>query len=273
MPVKSSKVKIQKSKVVKVSKTTSRIASAPSKNISGRTLDTSIVRAKPRTADLSVPVYSLAGRTAGTLSLPKEIFGQKVNKKLLAQAIRVYSTSQKSLFGSTKTRGEVEGSTAKIFRQRGTGRARHGSVRAPIFVGGGIVFGPTPRKVRLELPQRMKKAALFSALSAKTGDKQIRGLSGLEKASGKTKEMAKLMYQVSSSMYQGEEKKNKKMVSALIITSEKMDNIVKSVRNIPGTDVLPVNLINAYEIVKHNLLLITKEAVEKLTKPEIKEQK
>ena len=81
------------------------------------------------------------------------------------------------------------------------------------------------------------------------------------------------MYQVSSSMYQGEEKKNKKMVSALIITSEKMDNIVKSVRNIPGTDVLPVNLINAYEIVKHNLLLITKEAVEKLTKPEIKEQK
>src|SRR3989344_2895400 len=250
MPVKSSKVKIQKSKVVKVSKTTSRIASAPSKNISGRTLDTSIVRAKPRTADLSVPVYSLAGRTAGTLSLPKEIFGQKVNKKLLAQAIRVYSTRQKS-----------------------TGRARHGSVRAPIFVGGGIVFGPTPRKVRLELPQRMKKAALFSALSAKTGDKQIRGLSGLEKASGKTKEMAKLMYQVSSSMYQGEEKKNKKMVSALIITSEKMDNIVKSVRNIPGTDVLPVNLINAYEIVKHNLLLITKEAVEKLTKPEINEQK
>src|SRR3990167_10202960 len=233
MPVKSSKVKIQKSKVVKVSKTTSRIASAPSKNISGRTLDTSIVRAKPRTADLSVPVYS---------------------------------SSQKSLFGSTKTRGEVEGSTAKIFRQKGTGRARHGSVRAPIFVGGGIVFGPTPRKVRLELPQRMKKAALFSALSAKTGDKQIRGLSGLEKASGKTKEMAKLMYQVSSSMYQGEEKKNKKMVSALIITSEKMDNIVKSVRNIPGTYVLPVNLINAYEIVKHNLLLITKEAVEKLTK-------
>jgi len=216
----------------------------------------------------------LAGRATGTLSLPKEIFGQKVNKKLLAQAIRVYSTSQKSLFGSTKTRGEVEGSTAKIFRQKGTGRARHGSVRAPIFVGGGIVFGPTPRKVRLELPQRMKKAALFSALSAKTGDKQIRGLSGLEKASGKTKEMMELMSSVVLPFGgpQSSDKKQKQP-SVLIVTGEKTDNVVRAVRNIPGIDVLPVSLINAYEVVKHNLLLITKEAVEKLTKPKVKEQK
>lgn len=226
-----------------------------------------------RGAALSVPVYSLAGRASGTMTLPKEIFGQKVNKKLLSQAMRVYITNQKNLNASTKTRGEVAGSTAKIFRQKGTGRARHGAIRAPIFVGGGIALGPKPRKVRLELPQRMKKAALLSAFSAKVSDKQLVGLSGLEKASGKTKEMAKLMHQVSSIMHQGKEKKKDKIASALIVTPEKMDNIVQAVNNIPGVDVLPVNLINAYEIIKHGLLFVTKEAVEKLSKPAIKEQK
>lgn len=209
----------------------------------------------------SVPVYSLAGRASGTLALPKEIFGQEVNKKLLAQAMRVYMTNQKSLFASTKTRGEVEGSTAKIYRQKGTGRARHGSVRAPIFVGGGITFGPKPRKVRLELPQRMKKAALLSALSVKAADKQLIGLSGLEKASGKTKEMIGLLGKIAG---------KRKIGSSLIVTGEKKDNVVRAVRNIPGIDVLPVNLINAYEVVKHDLLLLTKEAVEKLSKKEVK---
>src|SRR3989344_8019464 len=221
------------------------------------------IAAKPsasRSDKLSVPVYSLAGRDSGTLSLPKEIFGKEVNKKLLAQAVRVYTTNQKNFTGSTKTRGEVEGSTAKIYRQKGTGRARHGAIRAPIFVGGGIVFGPKPRKVRLELPQRMKKAALLSAFSAKTADKQLMGLSGLEKASGKTKEMVKLLDKV---VCKG------KNISSLIVTGEKQDNVVRAVRNIPGTDVLPVNLINAYEVLKHELLLITKEAVEKLGKPQV----
>ena len=113
----------------------------------------------PKVSGLSVPVYSLLGKASGTYSLPKEIFGKEVNKKLLAQAMRVYMTNEKSFLGKTKTRGEVEGSSVKIFRQKGTGRARHGSVRAPIFVGGGIVFGPQVRKVRLNMPQKMKRAA------------------------------------------------------------------------------------------------------------------
>src|SRR3989338_11409930 len=144
-------------------------------------------------SSLSIPVYSLAGKETGVLALPKEIFAAKVSKSLLAQAVRVYATNQKSLLASTKTRGEVEGSTAKIYRQKGTGRARHGAIRAPIFVGGGITFGPKPRKVRLILPQKMKKAALIAALSVKLADKNVIGLSGLDKASGKTKEMAKLI--------------------------------------------------------------------------------
>src|SRR3989344_1873864 len=103
------------------------------------------------------------------MALPKEIFGQEVNTKLLAQAMRVYMTNLKKFTASTKTRGEVRGSTAKIYRQKGTGRARHGAITAPIFVGGGIVFGPKPRKVVLDLPKKMKKAALLAALSDKAG--------------------------------------------------------------------------------------------------------
>ena len=207
-----------------------------------------------RTSGLSVPVYSLTGRATGILALPKEIFGQKVNNNLLAQAVRVYTTNQKTFTGKTKTRGEVEGSTAKIYRQKGTGRARHGSIRAPIFVGGGIVFGPNTRKVRLSLPQRMKKAALISALSAKLIDKGVFGLSGLDKASGKTKEIVSMLQKVNSKK------------SALIVTGDKQDNIVRAVNNIPAVNVLPAALINAYEILKHDLLLITKEAIERLKK-------
>lgn len=209
---------------------------------------------KPRGTFLSVPVYSLAGRSSGIMSLPKEIFGAKVNDKLLAQALRVYMTNQKALPGSTKTRGEVVGSTAKIQRQKGTGRARHGAIRAPIFVGGGIVFGPKPRKVRLDLPKKMKKASLISALSSKMVDKNVIGLTGIDKASGKTKEIAKLLNKINGGK------------RTLIVTGEKKDNVVRAVRNIPRVNALPADLINAYEVLKHDLLLVTKEAVERLKK-------
>lgn len=234
------------------------------KKASGKS-DTSTIKAEVKVSALSVPVYSLAGTASGTLTLPKEIFGQKVNKSLLSQAVRVYTTNQKTLLGSTKTRGEVEGSTAKIFRQKGTGRARHGSVRAPIFVGGGITFGPKSRKVRLDLPKKMKRAALLSALSAKAADKSVIGVSGMEKSSGKTKEMAKLLNKITG--------KDAKIKSALIMTDGKADNAVRAARNIPGISILPANMINAYEILKHDMLILTKEAVEKLSKPEVKEQK
>lgn len=204
-----------------------------------------------KTTGLSVPVYSLAGRASGTMSLPKEIFGQKVNKKLLAQALRVYMTNQKTLPGSTKTRGEVRGSTAKIYRQKGTGRARHGSIRAPVFVGGGIVFGPKPRITRLDLPKKMKKASLISALSAKMVDKKIIGLTGIDKASGKTKEMVNLLKKLGTG-------------NALIVTGDKQDNVIRAVRNIPGVTSLSVDQLNSYEVLRHQSLVLTKDAVEKL---------
>ncbi len=202
---------------------------------------------------LSVPVYSLTGRTGGVFLLPKEMFGVKVNKKLLAQAIRVYSANRKFLPGSTKTRGEVEGSTVKIYRQKGTGKARHGAIRAPIFVGGGITFGPKPRKVRLTMPQKMRKAALFSSFASKAEDKKIYALSGLEKASGKTKELALLLDKL-------------KIDNALIMTGEKYNNAVRAFKNIPDVSILPFNLVNAYEVLKHNFLIITKDVLEKPAK-------
>ena len=210
-----------------------------------------------KASGLSIPVYSLAGRSSGTLTLPKEIFGVEVNQQLLAQAVRVYMTNQKNLPASTKTRGEVRGSTAKIYRQKGTGRARHGAIRAPIFVGGGITFGPKYRKVRLELPQKMKKSALLSALSAKMIDKKIVGLSGIEKASGKTKEVVALLGRIAL---------KSKVTSILIVTADKNDNIIRAVRNIPKVSSLPANLINAYEVLRHDMLMLTKDAAERLKK-------
>lgn len=205
----------------------------------------------------SVPVYSLTGRLSGTLSLPKEIFGGEVNKKLLAQALRVYTANTKIQPGHTKTRGEVEGSTAKIYRQKGTGRARHGAIRAPIFVGGGIIFGPKYRKVRLDLPSKMKKSALLSAFSVKLADKKIIGVSGMEKASGKTKEVAALLGKIAG---------KDTLKSALIVTGEKQDNVSRAVRNIPRVSTLPANLINVYEVIKHDMLMLTKDAIERLKK-------
>lgn len=214
-------------------------------------------RRQPSSTILSVPVYSLSDNSAGTLSLPKEFFGSEVNRKLLAQAVRVYITNQKTLPGSTKTRGEVVGSTKKIYRQKGTGGARHGARKAPIFVGGGITFGPKPRKVRLDLPQKMKKAALISALSLKAKNKEVLAFSGLEKSIGKTKEIAGLLQKLG-------------VKSGLLLLGEKSENIARAVKNIPGINVLSASSVNSYEILKHNQLILTKEAIAKLVREDKK---
>lgn len=237
MPVKQSLIVNRKSSIVKPKRTERK------------------AKSEKRSTALSVSVYSLTGQTSGTLSLPKEIFGAKVNKRLLSQAVRVYMTNQQTLPGSTKGRGEVEGSTVKIYRQKGTGRARHGAIRAPIFVGGGITFGPKPRRIRLGLPQKMRKAALFSALSSKVVEKNVVGLTGIEKLSGKTKQVANLLNKITG---------RKKVRSVLIMTDGKIDKIVRVVRNIPGVNTVSADLVNAYEVLQHDSLFVTKEAVEKL---------
>lgn len=205
----------------------------------------------PKAVGLSVPVFSLAGRSSGTFALPKEIFGAKINESLLNQAIRIYMNNQRGHFGNTKTRGEVEGSTRKIFKQKGTGRARHGSIRANIFVGGGIVFGPTTRKVILDLPKKMRQAALISALSLKAKNGEVKTVTGFDKASGKTKEVVNLL-------------KIMETKSALFITSDKEEMGRRAAKNIKDIDLITTRELNALEVVSHKSLILTKEAVERL---------
>ncbi len=200
---------------------------------------------------LNVPVYSLAGKEAGTLDLPQEIFGAPVNKQILSQAVRVYQTNSKGHWGHTKTRGEVVGSTRKLGAQKGSGNARHGSIMSPIFVGGGIALGPRRRNVRLELPKRMKKLAVISALSAKAVAGEVVGIDGLDKAAGKTKEFVALL--------KATERKN-----VLIVTGEKQDTVVRALRNIQGSDATYASQLNALEILSHRSILFTKEAISKL---------
>lgn len=218
------------------------------------------VAAKPaKSGGLSVTVFSLLGKEAGSLDLPKSLFGAEINRALLSQAIRVYLNNQKGHFSNTKTRGEVEGSTRKIYAQKGTGRARHGGVRAPIFVGGGIALGPKSRQGLLELPKKMRKAALISALSQKHLDKDIFAISGLEKATGKTSEISKLL--------KGMGKKS------VLIVSEKSNELAnRAARNIKGINLIAAEDINPFEVIKAQSLIFTKGAVEALEKRVLKSE-
>lgn len=210
---------------------------------------------KRQTPSMSVSVYNLKGKVIEKVSLPKEIFGVKINDKLMSQAVRVYRANQRLGTVSTKTRGEVKGSTRKIYRQKGTGRARHGSIRAPIFVGGGRVFGPKPRDFRLSLPKKMKRVSLFSALSSKLAEGEIKVLIGLEKIEPKTKKA----YEVVKNL-DGKDQK------ILLITpsSKNFENVYRSFRNIEGINILEVSMLNAYQVLDNKLVLLMKEAIDSI---------
>ena len=210
---------------------------------------------------LSVPVFSMTAKTTATLTLPKEVFGVEINEPLLAQAIRVYLSNKKVFTNFTKTRGEVVGSTIKIYKQKGTGRARHGASKAPLFVGGGITFGPKPRLTSLDLPKKMKKAALLSALSAKVIEKRTFVLADAEKSSGKTKDFAQILAKISE---------QKETLPTLIVTGEKTGTVLRGIKNITGVTTITANLLNAYEVLKHDVLVLTKDAVDMLSKGENK---
>ena len=149
------KAKVTKKIIGNAASKTAETKVAPAKKKEVKA-EVSIVEKVSEKATVSVNVVGIDGKISGKIALPGEIFGEKVNKALLAQAVRVYLANQRQGNASTKTRGEVEGSTRKIYRQKGTGRARHGSVRAPIFVKGGIVFGPKPRDFSLDMPKKKK---------------------------------------------------------------------------------------------------------------------
>jgi len=211
-------------------------------------------KADKKYASVSVEVVGIDGKVTGKISLPGEIFGEKMNKALIAQAVRVYLANQRQGNASTKTRGEVDGSTRKIYRQKGTGRARHGSVRAPIFVKGGIVFGPKPRDFSLSLPQKMKRKALFSAISAKVADKELTVIDGLVNIEPKTKRFAKMLVDLGMA--------DKKQI--LFVTGGETVSILRAGRNVPGVNFLPSRQINAYEVLAVGRLIVMKEAIDEM---------
>lgn len=212
---------------------------------------------------LTIDVVDINGKSIESIKLPEEIFGEKENKKLISQAIRVYLANQRQGTVSTKTRGEVQGSTRKIYRQKGTGRARHGGIRAPIFVKGGIAHGPKPRDYSLSLSKKMRKQALFSSLSAKVIDKNIKVVSGLEKIEQKTKLFSKFIKSLLI-------KENEKV---LLVTPEKLENVYKAARNMEGVSIVSANMLNTYEVLNNKTIIFMKSAIQTLEKVFLKSGK
>ena len=200
----------------------------------------------------TVKVLTMAGAEAGTVELSDAIFGIEPNEYAVHAVIKNYLANQRQGTQSAKTRGEVRGGGRKPFRQKGTGRHRQGHSTDPSQVGGGIVFAPKPRSYRYTLNKKLRRLAMFSALSAKVADNEIIVLDSVSFDEPKTKEMVKMLQAV------GAEKK------ALIVTAEKNDNAIKSAANIPGVQVSMVPQMNVYEIVNHTSLILTKDAALKI---------
>ena len=200
---------------------------------------------------MQVPVYNVTGQEVEKVEISDYIFDVPFNEAVVHQVMVALRANARQGTASTKTRGEVIGSTRKLFRQKGTGSARAGSVKSPLRRGGGITFGPRPRSYRQVVPKKMRRLALRCVLSAKARDKELIILEQLEFAQPKTKDMVSILGAVGVD------------ASTLIVTSEPEENVVKSARNLPGIKTMPANLLNVVDILSFKMLLMTVEAVHK----------
>jgi len=201
---------------------------------------------------IDLSVHNIKGENIGEVSLRDNIFNTKVNKYLVHQAVKRYLANRRRGTASTKNRSEVRGGGAKPWKQKGTGRARAGTNSSPIWVGGGIVFGPAPRDYSFSLPKKMKVAALKSALSDKLANKEIIIIDKLSLEENKTSKMVEIL-------------KNLQAFKKPLIITEEEDNIIAlSVRNIKGAQVLPVSKINTYDLISHEKIIITKKALKRI---------
>jgi large subunit ribosomal protein L4 len=210
---------------------------------------TKVAVKKEEVYGLSVTVVGTDGKSKGKMSLPKEVFGEKMNKQLVAQAVRVYLANQREGGAATKTRGMVEGSTRKIYKQKGTGRARHGNIRAPIFVGGGIVFGPVPHDFSLSMPTRMRRKALACALTSQFEEGNVIVVDGFERLKPKTKFMAEAIHAVAHDS------------PILLVTAKDAGETLRITRNIESVDIVPATDMTAYEVLAHKKIVFMKDAV------------
>lgn len=198
-----------------------------------------------------VALFNIEGKQVSDIELSEVVFGAEVNTAALHQVVVAQLANKRQGTQSAKTRAEVSGGGIKPWRQKGTGRARQGSIRAPQWIHGGIVFAPKPRDYRMSTPKSMRRVAMVSALSSKVRDNEMVVIDSLELAAPKTKTMVSLL-------------KALNVKKTLIVTAESNENAYKSARNIEGVEIIPVNNINVYDLLKYENLVITKDAVSKI---------
>ncbi|MFW6123832.1 MAG: 50S ribosomal protein L4 [Acidobacteriota bacterium] len=198
-----------------------------------------------------VKVFDQSGEKIKELNAPDEVLSYSTDDHLLYEAVVNYRANQRKGIASTKTRNEVRGGGRKPWRQKGTGRARAGSIRSPIWRKGGITFGPKPRSYYYKLPKKSKVNALKYALSQKYKEEQIKVVKDLKFKKSKTKQGVKFLEKLG-------------LDSALIVDSHKNDNLILSMRNIPGIKIIDYNQINVYDILNHNSLVFSQQSFDKL---------
>lgn len=200
---------------------------------------------------MQIPVYNKNGEETGNIEVSEYVFDIPFNRTVVHQAVVRQRANARQGTSSTKTRSEVTGSTRKLYRQKGTGNARAGSIKSGTRRGGGVMFGPKPRSYRQSMPKKMRQLALRCVLSGKTNDKELVVIDELVFEKPVTKEMAGILSVLGMDS------------TALVVTAEADENVVKSARNIAGISIMPVDLMNVVDILSRKKLLMTVDAVRK----------
>lgn len=198
-----------------------------------------------------VGLFSKEGNQIGDIELNEAIFSVEVNQYALHQVVVALLANKRQGTQSAKTRAEVRGGGIKPWRQKGTGRARQGSIRAPQWIKGGIVFAPKPRDYRISVPKTMRRVAMLSALTSKVAENELVVVEDLKFDAIKTKNVANLLKALDAK-------------KTLIITAESEEIAYKSARNLEGVSIIPANNINVYDLLKFPKVIITKEAISKI---------
>lgn len=198
-----------------------------------------------------IDVHNMAGEVVGSMDLNDSIFATEANPELVHTVVKNYLMNQRQGTQSTKTRAEVSGGGRKPWKQKGTGRARQGSIRAPQWIHGGIAFGPKPRDYRFSMNKKAKRVALFSVLSSKFAAGEIIVIDNIDIPEIKTKSIITLMKAFS-------------VKKPLLVTAASDINVYKSARNIPGVGITHAGVLNVYEILKHDKFVVSKDAVNKI---------
>jgi large subunit ribosomal protein L4 len=207
---------------------------------------------------LKSDVYNLEGEKTGTITLPEDIFNVEINDDIIYQVVNVQIANNRQKLAHTKNRGDVRGGGKKPWRQKGTGRARHGSIRSPLWRGGGVTFGPRNEKnFSRKINKKIRQKALFMALTSKVRDKELIVLDDLKISEPKTKLMAKIISKIF---------KKEQRPSILLAIPEKNENLIKASKNIAKVKTILADSLNVLDLLSFKYLLLDKEAIKVIEK-------